>query len=56
MVTGGAGYIGSHTVVELIKGGFHPIVVDNLCNSDKKNIEGICKITGTDVKVVQYRL
>jgi len=50
MVTGGAGYIGSHTVVELIKGGFHPIVVDNLCNSDKKNIEGICKITGTDVR------
>ncbi|SVE27071.1 uncharacterized protein METZ01_LOCUS479925, partial [marine metagenome] len=50
IVTGGAGYIGSHTVVELIKGGFHPIIVDNLCNSDKKNIEGICKITGTDVR------
>ena len=33
IVTGGAGYIGSHTVVELIAEGFQPIIVDNLCNS-----------------------
>ena len=34
IVTGGAGYIGSHTVVELIAEGFQPIIVDNLCNSE----------------------
>ena len=33
IVTGGAGYIGSHTVVELINNGFEPIIIDNLCNS-----------------------
>lgn len=33
LVTGGAGYIGSHTCIELIKAGYEVIVVDNLCNS-----------------------
>ena len=33
LVTGGAGYIGSHSVVELITAGYTPVVVDNLCNS-----------------------
>ena len=50
LVTGGAGYIGSHTVVELIKEGFQPIIVDNLCNSDVSNIQGIKEITGVDVQ------
>lgn len=49
LVTGGAGYIGSHTVVELIKEGFQPIIVDNLCNSSEKNLEGIKAIAGVDV-------
>ena len=49
IVTGGAGYIGSHTVVELIAEGFQPILVDNLCNSDIRNIQGIKEITGVDV-------
>ena len=49
IVTGGAGYIGSHTVVELIAEGFQPIIVDNLCNSDIRNIQGIKEITGVDV-------
>ena len=44
IVTGGAGYIGSHTVVELYKSGFTPIIIDNLCNSSIKNIEGISKV------------
>ena len=35
LVTGGAGYIGSHTCIELIKNGYNPIVVDNLYNSKK---------------------
>ena len=47
LVTGGAGYIGSHTVVELFKSGFLPIIVDNLSNSSKKNLLGINKILKT---------
>ena len=44
LITGGAGYIGSHTVVELFKSGYRPIIVDNFSNSSIKNIEGIEKI------------
>ena len=50
LVTGGAGYIGSHTVVELIQEGFQPIIVDNLCNSSVKNLEGIRAVTDTIVQ------
>ena len=44
LITGGAGYIGSHTVVELFKSGYRPIIVDNFSNSSIKNIKGIEKI------------
>lgn len=47
LVTGGAGYIGSHTCVELIKEGHNVIVIDNLCNASKDSIDSIGKITGT---------
>lgn len=47
LVTGGAGYIGSHTAVELIKAGYTPIIIDNLSNSDKSSLNGIKEITGT---------
>ena len=50
LVTGGAGYIGSHTVVELIAAGYTPIIVDNLCNTSTQNLEGIEKIIGKAVK------
>lgn len=46
LVTGGTGYIGSHTAVELIKEGFDVIVIDNLHNSEADVIDGIAKITG----------
>ena len=46
LVTGGAGYIGSHTCVELLEQGFEPVVVDNLVNSSPKAIERVEKITG----------
>jgi UDP-glucose 4-epimerase len=47
LVTGGAGYIGSHTCVELIKAGHEVVIVDNLCNSSEVAVERIGKITGT---------
>ena len=50
IVTGGLGYIGSHTVVELITKGFQPIIVDNLCNTDVRNLDGIKEITGENIK------
>lgn len=50
IVTGGAGYIGSHTVIELFKKGFNPIIVDNLCNSSMLNIEGINTLLSTSIK------
>jgi len=52
LVTGGAGYIGSHTCVELLEAGHEVIVVDNLCNSSEKSLERVEKITGK--KVVFY--
>ena len=50
LVTGGAGYIGSHTIVELIAEGYTPVIVDNLCNTSTQNIDGIEKIIDTSVK------
>lgn len=46
LVTGGAGYIGSHTAVELIESGYEVVIVDNLSNSTADSIVGIEKITG----------
>ena len=46
LVTGGTGYIGSHTVVELIEEGFPVVIADNLSNSDLTVLDGIEKITG----------
>jgi len=48
LVTGGAGYIGSHTVVELINSGFNPIIVDDFRNSDPLILAGIEKITNKE--------
>ena len=54
IVTGGAGYIGSHTLVELSRNGFSPIVVDNLCNTSIQNIKGAEKIIG--IKIPFYKI
>ena len=49
IVTGGTGFIGSHTVVELLNAGFEPIIVDNLSNSELSVVDGIKTITGIEV-------
>ena len=49
-VTGGAGFIGSHTCVELLNAGHDVVVVDNLCNSSKESLKRVKKITGKTVK------
>ena len=46
LVAGGAGYIGSHTVIELVNAGYNPIIVDNLSNSKLEVLNRIEKITG----------
>ena len=46
LVTGGMGYIGSHTVIELVKYGHTPVIVDNLSNSKITVLDGIEKISG----------
>ena len=50
LVTGGAGYIGSHTLVELIKKGYETVVIDNLYNSSEKSLERVEAITGVKPK------
>ncbi len=49
LVTGGAGYIGSHTCVELLNAGHEVVVVDNLCNSSEKSLDRVQEITGKPV-------
>lgn len=56
LVTGGAGYIGSHTCVELLEQGHEAVVVDNLCNSSEESLKRVRKITGKAVVFYQADL
>ncbi|MEI5907745.1 UDP-glucose 4-epimerase GalE [Bacillus spongiae] len=49
LVTGGAGYIGTHTCIELIKAGYDIVVVDNFSNSKPEALERVCEITGHNI-------
>ena len=56
LVTGGCGYIGSHTVVKLLEEKFEVVIIDNLVNSKREVLEKIKKITGSDVTFYQEDL
>lgn len=56
LVTGGAGYIGSHTCVELLEKGESVVVVDNLCNSSERSLERVREITGKPLDFYQADL
>lgn len=53
LVTGGAGYIGSHTCIELIQAGYNPIVLDNLCNSSTISLDRVKKIAQKEVTFIE---
>lgn len=53
IVTGGTGYIGSHTAIALIDAGFNVVILDNLVNSSTKSLDGIEKITGIRPEFIQ---
>ena len=56
LVTGGAGYIGSHTCVELLNAGYDVVVADNLYNSSKKALDRVEQITGKKLKFYEVDL
>ena len=53
LVSGGAGYIGSHVAVELSQAGYSVVIVDNLSNSELAAVEGVRQITGVDIPFEQ---
>ena len=53
LVTGGTGYIGSHTVLELLKNDYEVIIVDNLSNSSEKSLQRVQELSGKTVSFQQ---
>jgi len=53
LVTGGSGYIGSHTVLELLKAGFEVVIIDNLSNSSFESIKRVMSLVGKTVSFVE---
>jgi len=56
LVTGGAGYIGSHTCVELLEAGYDVVVVDNLCNSCRESLKRVEEIAGKPITFYEVDL
>ena len=53
LVTGGAGYIGAHSVLQLFQAGYEPVIVDNFSRSDSTLLEGLEKLLGRIPKVYE---
>ena len=53
LVSGGAGFIGSHVTVELIEAGYDVVIADNFSNCDETNYKGVCKIVGRELPLVK---
>lgn len=53
LVSGGAGYIGSHVTVELVQAGFDVLIADNFSNCDRTCYDGVCKIVGRELPLVE---
>ena len=53
LVSGGAGFIGSHVTVELYQAGYDVVIADNLSNSDRTNYNGVCRILGVELPFVE---
>ena len=53
LVTGGAGYIGSHTCLELLESGHQVVVIDNLCNSNAESLNRVQALTGKTLRFYQ---
>ena len=53
LVTGGAGYIGSHTVLRLLETGYEVVVVDNFCNSKPESLTRVKALTGKGVRLYE---
>jgi UDP-glucose 4-epimerase len=56
LVTGGAGYIGSHTCLELLEKGYRPVVVDNLSNSSRESLRRVEALTGKHLEFIEVDL
>ena len=56
LVSGGAGYIGSHTCIELIEAGYDIVVADNLCNSSEEAVRRVSRIVGREIPFVKAEL
>ena len=53
LVSGGAGFIGSHVTVELFQAGYDVLIADNFSNCDDTNYNGVCKILGCEIPLVR---
>ncbi len=53
LVSGGAGFIGSHVTVELSQAGYDVVIADNMSNCDETNYKGVCRILGKELPLVK---